>query len=36
MHVAFRHGTKITITIEGVNGRDNPDIQAMLASLKLK
>jgi hypothetical protein len=36
MHVAFRNGTKITITIEGVNGRDNPDVKAMLASLKLK
>jgi hypothetical protein len=36
MHVAFRNGTKITVTIEGVNGKDNPDIKAMLASLTLK
>jgi hypothetical protein len=36
MHVAFRDGTKITITIEGAGAKDNPDIQAMLASLKLK
>jgi hypothetical protein len=36
MHVVFRNGTKITITIEGANGKDNLDIKAMLASLKLK
>ncbi|MCX6557715.1 MAG: hypothetical protein NTW95_09855 [Candidatus Aminicenantes bacterium] len=36
MHVAYGNGTKITITIEGENGKDNPDIKAMLASLKLK
>lgn len=36
MHVAFREGTKITITIEGEGAKDNPDIQAMLNSLKIK
>jgi hypothetical protein len=36
MHVAFRNGTKVTITIEGANGRDNPDIRAMLASVAFK
>jgi hypothetical protein len=36
MHVAFRNGTKITITIEGASARDNPDIQAMLGTLVLK
>ncbi len=36
MHVAFRNGTKITITIEGVSGKDNPDIKAMLATVALK
>jgi len=36
LHVAFRNGTKITITIEGVNAKDNPDIQAMLKSVLLK
>lgn len=36
MHVAFRNGTKVTITIEGAGAKDNPDIKAMLASLKLK
>lgn len=36
MHVAFRDGTKVTITIEGKDGKDNPDIQAMLKTLVLK
>jgi hypothetical protein len=36
MHVAFRDGTKITITIEGAGGKDNADIKAMLATLSLK
>jgi hypothetical protein len=36
MHVAFRNGTKVTITIEGKDAKDNPDIQAMLKSLVLK
>jgi len=36
MHVAFRNGTKITITIEGSGGKDNADIRAMLATLALK
>jgi len=36
MHVAFRGGTKVTITIEGANGRENPDIRAMLASVAFK
>ncbi len=27
MHVAFRSGTKVTITIEGANGKENPDIR---------
>jgi hypothetical protein len=36
MYVAFRSGTKVTITIEGANGKDNPDIQAMLASVAFK
>jgi len=34
--VAFRQGTKITITIEGLKAKDNPDIKAMLSSLVLK
>jgi hypothetical protein len=36
MHVAFRNGTKITITIEGAGAKENPDIKAMLASVALK
>ena len=36
MYVAFREGTKVTITIEGKDGKDNPDIQAMIDSLVLK
>jgi len=36
MHVAFRQGTKITITIEGLKAKDNPDIKAMLSSFVLK
>jgi|GEM_PF-1656061 len=36
MHVAFRNGTKITVTIEGAGAKDNADIKAMLASLRLK
>jgi hypothetical protein len=36
MHVAFRNGTKITITIEGVKAGDNPDIRSMLASVAFK
>lgn len=36
MNVAYRNGTKITITIEGVNGKDDPDIKAMLATVALK
>jgi hypothetical protein len=36
MHVAFRNGTKITITVEGAGAADNPDIRAMLGTLVLK
>ena len=36
MHVAFREGTKITITIEGADAKDNPDIKTMLASVVFK
>jgi hypothetical protein len=36
MHVAFRNGTKVTITTEGEGAKDNPDIQAMLAGVKFK
>jgi len=36
MHVAYRNGTKITITIEGVNAKDNADIQSMLGTIALK
>jgi hypothetical protein len=36
MHVAFRNGTKITITIEGAGAKDNPDIKAMLSTVVLK
>jgi hypothetical protein len=36
MHVAFRKGTKITITIEGIAAKDDPGIMAMIASVKLK
>ena len=36
MHVAFHEGTKITITIEGKDAKNNADIKAMIASLKLK
>lgn len=36
MHVAYRNGTKITITIEGVGARDNSDIKAMLGTVTLK
>lgn len=36
MYVAYRNGTKITITIEGVGAKDNPDIKAMLATVVLK
>jgi hypothetical protein len=36
MNIAFRNGTKITLTIEGVNGKDDPDIKAMLGTLAFK
>lgn len=36
MYVAYRNGTKITITIEGMGAKDNPDIKAMLATVVLK
>jgi hypothetical protein len=36
MHIAFRNGTKVTITIEGEGAKDNADIKAMLASVKFK
>jgi hypothetical protein len=36
MHVAYRNGTKITITIEGINAKDNADIKAMLGTMALK
>ena len=36
MHVAFRSGTKVTITIEGVGAKDNPDIKSMLATFAVK
>jgi len=36
MHVAYRNGSKITITLEGVNAKDNPEIKAMLTTLVLK
>jgi hypothetical protein len=35
-YVAFRNGTKITITIEGANAGNDPGIQSMLASVVLK
>ncbi|MBN2400093.1 MAG: hypothetical protein JXI33_07110 [Candidatus Aminicenantes bacterium] len=35
MHVAFRNGTKITITIEGPKAKENADIQSMLKTLAL-
>jgi hypothetical protein len=36
MHLGFCNGTKITITIESVNGKENADIKAMLATVVLK
>lgn len=36
MYVAFRDGTKITVTLEGDGAKDNPDIHAMLAGLSFK
>jgi hypothetical protein len=36
MHVAFRNGSKTTITIEGSNGKEIPEIKAMLASVAWK
>lgn len=36
MHVAYRNGTKITITLEGEGVRDLPEIKAMLESVVLK
>ncbi len=36
MHVAFRNGTKISITIEGKEAKDDPAIRAMLGSVILK
>ncbi|MBN2345655.1 MAG: hypothetical protein JXO51_04630 [Candidatus Aminicenantes bacterium] len=36
MHVAFREGTKVTITIEGQEAKSDPGIQAMLKSVVLK
>ena len=36
MYVAYRNGTKITITIEGPQAKDDPAIQTMIASVKLK
>jgi hypothetical protein len=36
MQVAFRNGTKITVTIEGKGASDNPDIRAMLKSVHFR
>ncbi|MBN1273362.1 MAG: hypothetical protein JXB26_13930 [Candidatus Aminicenantes bacterium] len=36
MCVAFREGTKITITLEGVGAKDNPDIKTMLSTVNFK
>lgn len=36
MHVAYRDGTKITITLEGEGVRDLPEIKSMLESVVLK
>lgn len=36
MHVAYRNGTKITITLEGEGVRDLPEIKSMLESVVLK
>jgi len=36
MHVAYRNGTKITVTIEGAGAGDNADIKGMLATVALK
>jgi hypothetical protein len=36
MYVAFRNGTKITVTIEGEGAKDNADIKAMLATVQFK
>jgi hypothetical protein len=36
IYVAFREGTKITITIEGTEGKDNAAIKEMLASVRFK
>ncbi len=36
MHVAFRNGTKITITIEGAGATDNPAIRSMLGTVAFK
>ena len=36
MLVAFIRGTKVTLTIEGEGAWENPDIRAMLKSVKIK
>lgn len=36
MHVAYRNGTKTTITLEGEGVRDLPEIKSMLESVVLK
>jgi hypothetical protein len=36
MNVAYRNGTKITITIEGMNAKGNADIKAMLGTVAFK
>jgi len=36
MYVAFRNGTKITITMEGVGAKDLPEIKAMLATVQFR
>lgn len=36
MYVAFRNGTKITITTEGAGAKDLPEIKAMISSVQFK
>ncbi len=36
MYVAFRNGTKITVTTEGPGAKDLPEIKAMLSSVQFK
>ena len=36
MYVAYRNGTKITVTIEGEGAKDNRDIKAMLSTVQFR